>query len=621
MPQYSNRYTPALQYEPQNNDEFNKRLSEIVAQRQQRYDIGQEMLGKYQEQLANLQIASPDRPFIERQLGKDIEDINNMIKTKYAGDYGNIGAIQRELASRRSYYTPAMQRYQEEQKYAPMLTKLEAEKKLIMNNDPRKQSIYNQESGKFEKMPEYKFYERPDYDKLINEGVVQGINKTAKEYGLTGSGVEGLLKAVKVGGLNAISDPELKSRIASYTTNFLAQTPFLQDPEMQQYHQNPNQFILESTLRQAGRSSDNQYMQDPLADDRMRAKQAAAKAASDAMYKADQFETQPARQNVAVEPKSSVEEAMNSTPFSWAKLYNKTIGAIDKSATKLPEKSKAYGSPYTYATTDEGKKEMPFLLDVLGGVTGSKNPALKKQSNESPEEWHKRVDESYKNELDRVSNISFTEAKLSPKEQTSATENLLGRKLGSGEKATVVPNSDLDNYTYTVIDKHGKTNTYNSKEFFDDYIDKNEFVAKSNIDGYTFADQGNAWRVKNAEKPDDKIYINRTPDNQRSRLMSPYNNLLKVKHQPGARSEVQPITFEDGVSRNVLSANVYNKNKRKFENIMVLADENGNPILKNDQYISVPEERLLNLSAQTDPWIKLNRWGYTEDQGQFIKEK
>ena len=39
MPQYTNRYTPALQYNPQDNSEFNKRLAEISDRSQQRLSL------------------------------------------------------------------------------------------------------------------------------------------------------------------------------------------------------------------------------------------------------------------------------------------------------------------------------------------------------------------------------------------------------------------------------------------------------------------------------------------------------------------------------------------------------------------------------------------------------
>jgi len=261
MPQYTNRYTPALQYNPQDNSEFNKRLAEISDRSQQRYDVGQEMLGKYQEQLGNAQFASPDRPFVEKQLSKDIQDINDIVKNKYAGDYGNVGAIQRELASRRSYYTPALQRYQEEQKYAPMLTKLEAEKKLIMPNDARKQSVYNAETGKFNSMPDYKFYERPDYGDVVYGDIGKAIDSMVSEGKIKQSDRASLLETITTKGLSAISGTELGKRIEKYIPEFEAKTPFGVDPEMQaQYKGNTKQYLEDVLKSRVSSGTSRQYI-------------------------------------------------------------------------------------------------------------------------------------------------------------------------------------------------------------------------------------------------------------------------------------------------------------------------------------------------------------------------
>ena len=174
MPRYSNRrddsdnrYTPALEYEPQDNSEFNKRLSEIVAQRQGRYDVGQEMLGKYQEQLNSAPIESIDRAYLEKQLGKDMGEINDMVTNKYAGDYGNIGAIQRELSSRRGAYQPLLQRHSEQQKHDALVNQLSASGELVWTGDDYRNKATYDENGKVQ-MPKFNTYaKRDDYDKSL----------------------------------------------------------------------------------------------------------------------------------------------------------------------------------------------------------------------------------------------------------------------------------------------------------------------------------------------------------------------------------------------------------------------------------------------------------------------
>ena len=110
-------------YDPQ----YEQNLLQALAQRQQRYDAGVQTMNEYRSQIAGANINNADRPYIEKQLSRDVEELSNLVKNEYQGDYGAaINRLSNEITSRKNYYLPAVQRYQEEQKVDPIVRQLEA---------------------------------------------------------------------------------------------------------------------------------------------------------------------------------------------------------------------------------------------------------------------------------------------------------------------------------------------------------------------------------------------------------------------------------------------------------------------------------------------------------------
>jgi hypothetical protein len=356
----------------------------------------------------------------------------------------------------------------------------------------------------------------------------------------------------------------------------------------------------------------------------------------------DQTERQPARTNMEVPTNADINKPMSQTtheknlnfgnPDTWSYLLNKAFYPKDSKGYQevvkpyeqklLGKNISKYSSPYMYAATDEGKKDMPGLLNILGGITGD-NIALRKQGNESNDQWHQRINTVYQNEMNRVSNVSYTEAKLRPEEQKLTTHSLLGQGAGELNPSKTIPNSDLDNYTYEVVDKNGKKTSYPATEFFNDYINKGwgdkqsrpDFVANSNIDGYTFGDQGNMWRVKYTGKPSDKIYIKKTDANQRTQLMDPISKLFAPKTTPGMQQAQAQLEFPDKITRTVVSGNIYDPKTKSFKFGMFVVDPKTGDLVRDPKtgqpYDS--ESTILNMSAHSDPWIYGNRYGFLEN--------
>ena len=362
----------------------------------------------------------------------------------------------------------------------------------------------------------------------------------------------------------------------------------------------------------------------------------------------DQQNTQAATTNMPTPPvqdvkipmnQSNYEKSLNYTnPDTWDYLMNKMSSKLGWNTQKedeqlkqqesnlLGKKVSKYSSPYMYAASDEGKKDMPGLLDVLGGVTGN-NKDLQRKQKEDNNTWHNRINQVYNNEINRVGTVSYTEPHLEPKQQVISSEYLLGKGASSKNLDKTIPSSDLDNYTYEVVDKNGTRTKYNASEFFDDYINKGwgdkksrpDFVANSNVDGYTYADQGNKWRVKYTGKPNDKIYINSTDDNQRSKYLQPYKDLFASQLQPGQHIVERDIPFPsaDGtpMQRHVVSGNVYDSKNKSYKFGMFVVDPNTGDFIRNTNGTPYDaKDQILKLSAMADPWTYTDRYGWNKSE-------
>lgn len=255
-------------YDPQ----YEQGLLQALAQRQARYDAGVQAMTEYKSQIAGATLNSADRPYVEKQLGKDVEELSSLVKNEYNGDYGAaINRLSDEITSRKNYYLPAVQRYQEQQKVDPVVRQLEAEDKLIWNGgtDPRQQSVYNEE-GKFAGIPQYNFKARSDYDKEIANRFKAAGDKITEVVKRSKS-MPGYFEAIKTKGLGALS-PEDLNRIVSDNDvqNFIKETTYGIDPTLK--GQDAKSYIIDKLNSIFTTQTDKQYIWDKLGED-MRAMQ------------------------------------------------------------------------------------------------------------------------------------------------------------------------------------------------------------------------------------------------------------------------------------------------------------------------------------------------------------
>ncbi len=248
-------------------------MMQAAANAQQRYDLAQTAIAKYLEENAAAKFRDADYNTAMAKLNQDLENIKTTVKDRYDGQYWQAyPEILKGLSKARQTYHLAQKAYEEEQKYAPLITKLAAEKKLIFAPnakgeviDPRTQSVFD-ETGQYRGGLDYSnIRERSDYDKTIEEAIVKGIDKTSDDTGL-GRRLNGYFEQIKTKGLAALGNTpdEINKKVRElaeqYTPIFEAQTTYGIDPNKPM--ESSTDFIEKTIHRLAGSDRDVNYRED-----------------------------------------------------------------------------------------------------------------------------------------------------------------------------------------------------------------------------------------------------------------------------------------------------------------------------------------------------------------------
>ena len=245
-------------------------MMQAAANAQQRYDLVQTAIAKYIEENAAAKFRDVDYNTAMAKLNQDLEDIKTKVKDRYDGQYWQAyPEIVKRLSKARQTYHLAQKAYEEEQKYAPLITKLAAEKKLIFAPnakgeviDPRTQSVFD-ETGQYRGGLDYSnIRERSDYDKTIEEAIVKGIDKTAVESGLINSKTAGYLLQLQRSGLATLTDDQIDKIAEDYAPIFEAQTTYGIDPDRPKI--SSKEYVKDAIYRLAGSKTGRQYMGSPL---------------------------------------------------------------------------------------------------------------------------------------------------------------------------------------------------------------------------------------------------------------------------------------------------------------------------------------------------------------------
>lgn len=669
-----------IQYDPRNDDNQSIGLIQKALatkdleynQTREGFDNNQGILGSE----AALYARNPDKEFLQGKIA-DVQSIPDLVNKKYNGDWA---AAKYEIANKiqqtKPYFDQAKQLYDEQEKMAPVISKLSENNRLLWHNgiNPRTQSGWDA-SGKFTGI-NLNPIERSDYETEV-ANKFSGLEKS-NTYGIVKSDMPGYLEGIKRLGLNSVSPSALKSMIAAYAPEFENQTSWKDDPTYREaYGNDSSKAIADILQRKIQKNIEPEYKEDVIGkEDR----EASAKTAADNLAKVPIAETQHAEVNPLVNAHASntVNGALQETGFNWRNLWHNTDvaaqsvnGAIGAALSALVGDTKGlhdytnqigsqkfapsilkYKDPQTYAISDDGKKEMPGLANILFTPSGSYVAGMLQQKNESKADYAKRIDTVYKNEINAKKNVSHIDLDISGEgeightERDKITNDVFGtansiKKKGEGESR--IPNPNLYNYTYTVVDKDGNVHeNMDAKKFFDYEGGVDKFINNTAIDGFTTAERGHAWRAADPKTSGSKVYIHPTESNQGNQVDAPFKKLLQVAELPGARNAEANITFENGDTKHVHAMNEYDPKEMKFKSKFYTtgtvarnplgkivpvdqAYDKTKQLLKNytvsEEPIEIPAQRLVEAAYNTNPFVTKNRTGPIYKEGEYIIDK
>lgn len=234
---YTQQYLAPIQgassvYQPIYDPSETDRMAQILQQRQQRYDVGQQRLSEAQSQIGGMQTYSPD--LLNERLGEFTGNIQGMVEDQYGGDWGlAANDITSAIAKERANPLYKLIDYQNKQAAAFEKAKLETpEGKFIDINDPRQNLQQAYEASQAGQDPysmlEAKFAQIPDRAKLVEQ---QFADITPDQYtqliadlpkGTDYSDIEGLKRTIQT---KFISNENLRNKVAAGVDAMLQNDP------------------------------------------------------------------------------------------------------------------------------------------------------------------------------------------------------------------------------------------------------------------------------------------------------------------------------------------------------------------------------------------------------------
>ena len=238
---YNNFETPVVQYIPGFNEDIAQAQLQQLAGVNKKWDETEQAVSNAIAEYGSLPVRDQETPIVKQK----IADFNKYIQDtvgKYGGRYDlAAGDITRKMANEAQFYSKAKQIYDQQKQYEPLYAKY-AQNLLFKEGDPRKKAAFD-EQGNFISTPDFTPYERSDYSKVFREDVGKLIDDMVYEGKLQPSQKAGYLETVTKKGIAAIDDPELQRRLSAYIPEFQAKTTFGFDPELQQYKDQPLEFL------------------------------------------------------------------------------------------------------------------------------------------------------------------------------------------------------------------------------------------------------------------------------------------------------------------------------------------------------------------------------------------
>jgi len=270
-----------VQYDPRYDDQVFSMIADETAKKNEKFNQAYQTTAEAEANIGSIPVVSPDVNYLNKTLEGFKNNVEDLVKNKYAGDYGAASKeIVRNIAQTQPIISNLKRRYDEYQKILPTLTELRAKKQLIETPELQQaltSPTYN-EQGQLN-IPTYKPIARPDYWDIVYRDIGKTMDQMVVEGKLQPTEKWGYLQTISEKGLNAIDNEELKSRIEKYVPEFEAKTPFNIDPLMQEQYKGDTKRFIEDALRSmVSKGEDRHIIDDFMAklqyEDAMRKKKA-----------------------------------------------------------------------------------------------------------------------------------------------------------------------------------------------------------------------------------------------------------------------------------------------------------------------------------------------------------
>lgn len=238
---YNPYEAPVIEYIPG----FDPTAFQMQAQQLQdvnkKWDETEQAVAEAIANYGSLPVRDLERPYVQKRIADFSKNVQNIVD-QYGGRYDLAAKdIARKMANETPFYNQAKQAYEQQKQYEPLYAKY-AQNLLFKGQDPRKQSIFDEQSN-YIGTPDFTPYERTDYSKTFREDVGKLIDDMIYENKLSPADKKGYLETITKRGIAAIDNPELQRRLSAYVPDFVAKTTFGFDPELQQYKDQPLEFL------------------------------------------------------------------------------------------------------------------------------------------------------------------------------------------------------------------------------------------------------------------------------------------------------------------------------------------------------------------------------------------
>jgi len=173
----------SISYNPVYDPAETQRMTELLQQRQQRYDVGREALSEFEGQVGGMQTYAPDalNQRLESFNQKALDLVNNQYGRDYGLAYNDLKGLISKEKSDPFYKFNAEQVRQAEEFEKARLQKRAGNERFLAVNDPRKVNLEEAMASKDFTKLQADYLIAPDYDEAATE-LIKNVPANASEF-------------------------------------------------------------------------------------------------------------------------------------------------------------------------------------------------------------------------------------------------------------------------------------------------------------------------------------------------------------------------------------------------------------------------------------------------------